>query len=69
MSSQKQLIPMTSSQKQLIPKPPIIYDHDEDYGTFVNQDDNKNSNAQFGISLIWDSVIHQKIANGMCCFP
>ncbi|KAJ5809819.1 uncharacterized protein N7503_002037 [Penicillium pulvis] len=46
MSSQKQLIPMSDSQKQLIPKPSIIYDRDEEYGTFLNQDDNDSSNAQ-----------------------
>ncbi|KAJ5564561.1 hypothetical protein N7513_000803 [Penicillium frequentans] len=48
MSSQKQLIPMSDSQKQLIPKPSIIYDRDEEYGTFLNQNDNNNSNAQRG---------------------
>lgn len=53
MSSQKQLIPMSDSQKQLIPKPSIIYDRDEEYGTFLNQNDNNNSNAQRGMSLTW----------------
>lgn len=51
MSSQKQIIPMSDSQKQLIPKPSIIYDRGEEYDTFLNQDDNNNSNAQRGMSL------------------
>ncbi|KAJ5532848.1 hypothetical protein N7494_009400 [Penicillium frequentans] len=57
MSSQKQLIPMSDSQKQLIPKPSIIYDRDEEYGTFLNQNENNNSNAQRDDSIDQSNIM------------
>ncbi|KAJ5884253.1 hypothetical protein N7504_011825 [Penicillium tannophilum] len=57
MSSQKQIIPMSDSQKQLIPKPSIIYDRGEEYDTFLNQDDNNNSNAQRGDAIDQSNIM------------